>query len=127
MTIENTSNRDALTHLVGAWGDPSRYIHEQEAAGQRQIVGSQMLPAELNRGTQAEFEALGFVFGAIDSADALFRQMTLPDGWRKEGSDHDMWSYVLDENGNRRVSVFYKASFYDRRAFMSLTAVESGQ
>jgi hypothetical protein len=48
----------------------------------------------------------------------MFRQATLPPGWKKTGSDHDMWSYVEDERGLRRVAVFYKAAFYDRRADM---------
>ena len=36
-----------------------------------------------------------------------------------------MWSSVVDELGRERAAVFYKAAFYDRRAHMTLTSVES--
>ena len=117
--IENTSNRDALLHLAGMMGGQDRYITEMESAGQRELVHSDRLPTEANP-SDADFEAVGFTFGAVDPGDDLFRPATLPGGWKREGSDHAMWSYILDRHGRRRVSVFYKAAFYDRRAFMRL-------
>jgi hypothetical protein len=120
---ENTTQRDLLIHLAGAMSDgPSGYIERMEADGQRQLVGSTELPTQ-TRGTDDEFVKLGFAFGDPDSADPLFRPATLPHGWRKERSDHAMWSHILDEQGRRRVSIFYKAAFYDRDAFMSLETV----
>jgi len=119
--IENTSNRDPLLHLAGAFNDPSRYITEMEKAGQSQVVNSTSLPTE---GSDA-LAALGFKLGPVGQGDDLFREVTLPDGWSKQGSDHDMWSYVVDHHGRRRVSVFYKAAFYDRRAFLRVNTVDA--
>jgi hypothetical protein len=113
---ENTARRDLLVHLAGMLSEgTSGYIEGMEAAGQRQLVASTTLPADA---PWAELEALGFTRG--EKVDDLFVRATLPGGWRKEGSDHAMWSYVLDERGIRRVAVFYKAAFYDRRAFASI-------
>jgi hypothetical protein len=48
------------------------------------------------------------------------------DGQRQlVNSDHAMWSYLVDELGRERVSIFYKAAFYDRSAHMSLTSLGS--
>lgn len=94
-------------------------IQEQERAGQRELLQSTQLPTDC-RGDLEKFLALGFTFGAPSPGDKLFCEATLPPGWKREGSDHDMWSYIVDEKGRRRVSVFYKAAFYDRSAFMGL-------
>ncbi len=95
-------------------------IEAQEKAGQQELVQSDKLPTEILYSSQEDFEALGFVFGEEVKGDPLFRHATLPEGWKREASDHDMWSYIVDENGVRRVSIFYKAAFYDRGAHMSL-------
>lgn len=113
--IENTSDRDPMVHLAGMWGGGpavTRYVEDMEAAGQQQLLHSDRLPTEAH----GDFEALGFTFGEPDPDDPLFRPATLPAGWTREGSDHAMGSYLLDERGVRRVSVFYKAAFYDRCA-----------
>lgn len=123
----DTQREDPLLILAQAMGSvsrggkPSDFIEEQEAQGQREMVNSDVLPIRINGGTKEDFEALGFVFedGKIDD---LFRPATLPMGWKREGSDHDMWSYIVDETGAQRVAIFYKAAFYDRDAFMSLVA-----
>ncbi len=123
MTPENASTRPAELHMLGILSDgQSGYIQGMEAAGQRQLVGSTSLPTKANGGDEA-YEKLGFTFGKPDPCDPLFRPATLPEGWHKEGSDHAMWSYVVDQLGRRRVAVFYKAAFYDRDAFMRLETV----
>jgi hypothetical protein len=120
--IENTSTRDSMIHLMGAMSDdPSGYIEGMEAAGQRQLVNSDRLPTDA--GDDRAYLALGFTFGPADPQDRLFRTATLPTGWRRQGSDHSMWSHIVDEFGRERVSIFYKAAFYDRSAHMSLTPV----
>jgi hypothetical protein len=104
----------------GGRGGSGAFIEEMEREGQAQLVTSDRLPARFNSGTQAEFEALGFTFGDPDPDDPMFRPATLPEGWRRKGSDHAMWSYITDQHGRERVSIFYKAAFYDRDAFMNL-------
>ncbi|MFF3928610.1 hypothetical protein [Streptomyces hirsutus] len=129
MSIENTqdpSSIHATTLLALATGDTNAIIESQERAGQAQLVHSDQLPTEIQAycGSTAELEALGFSFGEPTDRDPLFRPATLPEGWKREASDHDMWSYLVDELGRRRVAVFYKAAFYDRRAFMRLNTLE---
>ncbi|MFE7744424.1 hypothetical protein [Nocardia sp. NPDC057455] len=110
--IENTSKRDPLIHLLGAMSDGSdRYITDMEAAGQQQIVNGTEMPV---KGPWEELEALGFVRG--EQVDELFVRAILPDGWRKEATEHSMHSKIVDERGVERVGVFYKAAYYDRRA-----------
>jgi hypothetical protein len=125
-TTEFVKNGGAYLILAEAMGgkSTSQIITDMEAAGQRQLVTSSQLPTEIQRpGRDAGFEALGFTFGERVDGDTLFRPATLPAGWVKRGSDHDMWSYIDDELGRERVAMFYKAAFYDRSAFMRLVDV----
>jgi hypothetical protein len=117
---KNTSITPQLGWLFG--GNP-RAIEEQEAEGAAQMLNATTLPTRLNYSKQHEFEELGFTFGKQVPGDELFREATLPEGWTKEGTGHSMWTRIKDERGIERVSIFYKAAFYDRDAFMSLTNV----
>lgn len=99
-------------------------IDEQTAVGQREIVQSDVIPARINFGTEKDLTDLGFVLGEPVEGDPLFRRATLPPGWSREGSEHAMWSYLLDEQGRRRCSIFYKAAFYDRDAFLSIKPLD---
>ena len=130
MGIDNTTKRMqdpaekmALLAEGMVTGSPASFIERQESDGQRQLVNSDRLPARFNSGEQAEFEALGFTFGDPDPDDPMFRPATLPTGWKRKGSDHAMWSYIVDEHDRERVSIFYKAAFYDRDAFMNLVGL----
>jgi hypothetical protein len=114
MTVENTGRRDPMLHLIGAMSDGSSdYITNMEAAGQRQLVSSELIPT---KAPDAELTALGFTLGGPVDGDPLFRHATLPAGWTREGSSHAMWSYIVDQHGRRRVAIFYKAAYYDRKA-----------
>jgi hypothetical protein len=88
-------------------------IEGQERAGQAVLVASTDMPKEMSPSREA-FEAVGFKFG--DDVDELFVKATLPPGWTRATTSHAMHSDVLDERGRKRVGVFYKAAFYDRRA-----------
>lgn len=101
----------------------SAAIEGQEAAGQREVLFSDVIPYDgCQRGTagEKELEALGFKLGDPPTGDEIFRQCELPEGWSREGSDHAMWTYIVDERGFRRVACFYKAAFYDRSAHCSV-------
>jgi hypothetical protein len=90
-------------------------IEAQEAAGQKTLVASQLFPKKLGyKETWSQYEALGFKI--IEPSDEIFDVVEFPEGWTREATDHNMWSKVLDEKGRKRVSVFYKAAFYDRSA-----------
>lgn len=104
-------------------GGPGGAIEAQEAAGQRELVNSDVIPTRLQGSTEDDLTALGFKLGPVVEGDDMFRRASLPEGWEREGSEHAMWSYLLDGLGRRRCSIFYKAAFYDRDAFMSITSV----
>jgi hypothetical protein len=97
-----------------ATGSSEAGILAQESRGQAEMVQSEVLPSDLHG--RGDLEALGFTFGEPLPSDPMFMPATLPNGWRRDGSDHAMWSYILDDLGRRRVSIFYKAAFYDRSA-----------
>lgn len=120
--MENTSKRDPMLHLLGMMSEgQSGYIEGMEADGQRQLVASQQVPVEGSAG----LAEMGFTLGDRVPGDDLFRTATLPEGWKKVPSDHAMWSYIEDQHGRRRVAIFYKAAFYDRKAFCRIETPES--
>ncbi len=90
-------------------------IEAQEARGQTMFVASDVLPKECPR---EELEALGFKFGK--DQDDIFIDVKFPEGWGKSGTDHSMWSDLLDGKDRIRGNIFYKAAFYDRSAHMNL-------
>ena len=87
----------------------SRAIEHQEAQGQRELVNSESLPVRMNGGKPI-LESLGFKFGKHDGKD-LFIECEMPTGWKKVGTDHSMWSNLLDDKGRVRANIFYKAAF----------------
>ena len=104
----------ALLHF----GAPNS-IEREEAAGQAYLVQEEMLPKEIQSpDTLEQFIKLGFEFGEV--IDDLFVSAKLPPGWSKSRTDHSMWTGIVDEQGRKRVSIFYKAAFYDKSAFMRL-------
>jgi len=93
-------------------------IEAQEAQGQKGLINSSVLPKECNFCERWQLEKMGIIFG--EEIDDLFIQAELPKGWIKEATNHSMYSDLLDEKGRKRASIFYKAAFYDREAFISL-------
>lgn len=89
-------------------------IPMQEKRGQQDLVKSAKLPIKGSESPEAQ--ASPIKWGPPVANDDLFREATLPEGWKKAGTDHDMWSDILDDQGRVRAKVFYKAAFYDRRA-----------
>ena len=98
-------------------------IEAQEKAGQIEQSFLETLPREGTLVGQwgrrdnylEEWERLGFVFNE-SGGDDLFIEAKFPQGWRKQATDHAMWSHLLDDKGRKRASIFYKAAFYDRKA-----------
>lgn len=95
-------------------------IEAQEAQGQREFVRAETLPIKCLYCERKQIEAMGIVYG--EPVDDLFVKVQLPEGWRKERTDHSMWSNLLDAKGRKRASIFYKAAFYDLDAHIGLNA-----
>jgi hypothetical protein len=89
-------------------------IEAQESRAQQSLINNAELPKECDN--WAALEAAGVK--RLGDADDLFVNVQLPPGWRKQATDHSMWSDLLDEKGSKRAAIFYKGAFYDRRAFM---------
>lgn len=119
---EDPSERLLLLGESMITGDAETFITGQERAGQAQLVASELLPSEYH-GARTTWEALGFTFGEPVDGDPLFMHATLPAGWQKKATDHAMGSVIVDALGRERVSVFYKAAWYDRKAHMNLVSV----
>lgn len=95
-------------------------IERQESDGQRQFVASKVLPTDMREGTREALERAGFVFTGPVGGDPIFQHVTMPEGWAKRGTDHSMWSELIDPKGRVRGMIFYKAAFYDRSSHMRL-------
>lgn len=109
---------DPIVNLIEAFSvGTSRMIEGQEKRGQYALVNSEVLPKDHNGESRDVFEGMGIVFG--EEADDIFVYVTLPQDWKKEPTDHSMWSKVIDSKGRTRINVFYKAAFYDRSAHMN--------
>lgn len=125
MGIDNTSERmkdpaEKLALLAESLvaGSPASFIEGQERTGQAQLVASELLPSD--HGDDAPWLELGFTFGDPADGDPLFVHAILPEGWKKQATNHSMGSVIVDTLGRERVSIFYKAAFYDRKASMHI-------
>lgn len=114
--IRNTT-AEILKHGTFFDGLPGA-IEASERAGQRDLERAEQFPAKMGDSREA-FERMGLVFIGPTEGDPLFLDCRLPPGWRKRGTDHAMWSDLLDDKGRKRGSIFYKAAFYDRSAHAS--------
>lgn len=119
---------------TGRWkGVPApEVIEEIEAQGQIAFVNSTTLPIKIQlpwhdigldtqrlytqEEAEAEFTKIGIILG--DPVDDTFREAKLPEGWKKVPSDHSMWSSIVDDRGEERVLIFFKAAPYDYNAHM---------
>ncbi len=104
----------------------------QESMGQRELARVEQMPVKLDghdtgNGAIDQYMKMGFIFKSDDKGnilnssrgDELFVDVQLPDGWKKVPTSHSMWTDLVDNNGMRRGTIFYKASFYDREAFIN--------
>jgi hypothetical protein len=116
--ITDTTKKPHREWLGG--GNPSA-IEDQEAQGQKELVASSQLPRKLNPRSDAKevYKKMGIKV-SDDTKDPLFYDVVLPTGWKIKATDHSMWSTLLDENSNEVGSIFYKAAFYDRDAFINI-------
>lgn len=81
------------------------------------------LPARMLGITTEQLENLGITLGK--PCGDLFRTATFPDGWTRRGDDDSRWSYLYDERGRRRITIYHKPHLYDGDAYMSLCTLTS--
>lgn len=117
-----TSVIDHLGQFVSTENDPSQ---QQTLAGQRSFLRSDTLPRKINQGIEKFdeikiLESFGVKFLGPVKDDRLFQYIELPVGWTRISDEHPLWSYLVDENGRQRVTIFYKPDLHDRDAFMSV-------
>lgn len=107
-------------------------ITYQEREGQKNLCNSSELPMKYNGGLKEQKEyieklnQMGITVIETEEernknfADGeLFMKVILPEGWSIKRTDHSMWSNLTDNKGKKRASIFYKAAFYDRDAFIN--------
>lgn len=109
---------EGLLILAEAMGGKSTgtIIEDMEKRGQQQVAaaGGTKLPTEGS--DNPAWAKMGVVFGEPVEGDPLFRDATVPQGWRVKATGHSMWSDLVDDKDRKRGSIFYKAAFYDRGA-----------
>jgi hypothetical protein len=122
MAITNTATHEP--HREWLFGGNPRAIKDQERRGQDELVRCSQLPTN---GLAEVASKLGIKVLRQSAGDDLFSDVELPDGWKIQvAGKHVMWSELVDAAGVVRANIFYKASFYDRRAEIALAGEESG-
>ncbi|MGB7443415.1 MAG: hypothetical protein WA919_20310 [Coleofasciculaceae cyanobacterium] len=96
--------------------DPvTQFIEGQEKDGSKFISDYEVLPWEKDADREI---ACRWGVDYIEPVDKLFWRVKLLQGWQKVSSS-SYWTKLLDDRGLKRASIFYKAAFYDREAFLS--------
>ena len=116
--MNNREELEGLKMLIHAMSGKNNVIEHMEAEGQQEAVRNIMMAKDMSPNKE-EWEQLGFIFTDIPD-DNVLCVATLPEGWSLKATDHSMWNDIIDENGMKRGSMFYKAAFYDRNAYMTL-------
>lgn len=120
--IKNTSMTPNPEWLFG--GNPNA-IPNQEKEGQKQLISSSQLP---KKGLDKEIcNSLGIKIIGESKDDNLFMDIQLPDGFKLRATSHDMWSELLNENGDIVAKIFYKAAFYDRKATIHFEKIKDNE
>lgn len=86
-------------------------IEQIEAAANQKFVELPLMPKE---GNWTVLESIGIK--RFEEVDEVFYRVEFPQGWRKvlsiEPGDH-RGSYLVDNEGKKRVGIFYKCTPYD--------------
>lgn len=102
-------------------------IEELEAAGQAQLLRSDVIPTAMLGCTEELLAAMGFELGDVVEGDPIWRYASLPHGWTRRPEVDARGSYLVDDRGQDRAHIFYRAVPYDRKASMVLLPAPDGQ
>lgn len=112
------NNYEMVDMLLRMMSSEENVLQNIEAEGQQELIRSTKFPKDMHP-EKSVWEELGFKFKNIPDDDLLYEGI-LPNGWNIQGTEHPMWTEIIDKDNNIRGTMFYKASPYDRKAFMSL-------
>lgn len=124
MPIINTAELEVHPEwLMG--GNPGA-IERQEEQGQVQLCSSSQLPVEIQQNSFSgivtdpiKVYALKGIKAVLPvGGDPLFLDVVLPAGWKIKIEFSPYWAKLIDAEGREVASIFYKAAFYDRSAFI---------
>lgn len=123
--VTNTEQNPKPEWLGG--GNP-RAIEAQELIGQSELEGSLQLPINCNHpsetlNTVEQYHKMGIKTFTRTKNDDIFVGVKLPTGWKKQSTEHPMWTDLLDDKGRIRANIFYKGSFHDRSSHIDLCIV----
>ena len=96
-------------------------IWQTPTAGQKELCNSAQLPrTDGYKNVKEIYEKMGIKVIGESINDELFYDVELPECWKIQPTGHSMWSNLLDKNKKIIAHIFYKASFYDRGAFIDI-------
>jgi len=121
MTYQELEERIRNTMLLFSEGmsNSAADIIEEETEGQQWILRNTVLPVKIEDCTESTLIDLGFKLGEVLADDPLFRYGSIPEGWTME-PDGSFHTTLIDEQGNHRGYISYKAAPNDRWAFMTV-------
>lgn len=105
---------------------PENAIDDQAKRGARKVETMCLLPVRANSDLPGncdiveQYGRMGIKI--LDKYDDLFYKVELPMGWEIKNADHPYWNNLLiDNEGRKRASFFYKAAIYNMDAFINFT------
>jgi heme exporter protein D len=116
---ENAAVADKMELLIGmlSTGNAGKAIEQQQKQKQKQQQKLNKIPKVLKGGLTFKELEEKFNFFFIEEVDDLFFKAHLPEGWKME-TEGEFWTSLLNKEGEPVFSIFHKAAYYDRSAFM---------
>lgn len=111
--------------------DTNTSIDNIERSGRDNIINKTQLPIYANSINKKcydientkelvlkKYKELGIE--VINEENDLFYNIKLPKNIKLKSSESKYWTYLVDDKGTELASIFYKAVFYDRKAFINI-------
>lgn len=70
--------------------------------------------------TKKKYEEMGIKIINEMLEDSELIEVKLPEGWKKQYTDHSMWTNIINEKGDKVFEYFYKSNPWDREAFSNI-------
>lgn len=116
-----------LEIMLGMFGGSKTPVEDAEKSGQARMIAKKQLPIKANSPhgiekseVRKKYEELGIEI--LSEADEYFYNVKLPPNIEIKATEHAMWNEVY-QDGKEIASFFYKASFYDKDAFINFKQI----